>query len=154
MDEASKYREMGWDEGYDKDFSESDFITLPEGDYDFTVESFERGRHDGSEWTPPCPKAVLRLRVDTPEGPAYLALNLYLCSKDSCRRMVYRFFESIGQVKDGDRLKPTWTAAALVGQEGRAHIVQRPDKNDPSRIYNNVKSFYPKEPKKFTPGRF
>ena len=38
----SEYREMGWDEGFSKDFSDSDFIVLPEGDYDFTVEGFER----------------------------------------------------------------------------------------------------------------
>lgn len=154
MSATSKYREMGWDEGFDKDFSENDFIVLPEGDYDFTVESFDRGRHEGSEWTPPCPKAILRLRVDTPEEPAFITLNLFLCSKDSCRRMIYQFFESIGQVKNGESLRPNWNHGALVGQKGRAHIVQRPDRNDPSKIYNNVKNFYPKEPKKFTPGSF
>jgi len=68
--------------------------------------------------------------------------------------MVYRFFESIGQVKDGERLQPNWNAAFLIGQTGRAHIVQRTDKADSSKIFNNVKSFYPKELKKFTPGSF
>ena len=154
MAEPSKYREMGWDEGFDKDFSENDFIVLPEGDYDFTVESFERGRYDGGEFMPPCPKATMRLGVETPDGPASVTLNLFLCSKDSCRRMIYRFFESIGQVKDGEPLRPSWGAGALVGQTGRAHIIQRADRNDPSKVYNNVKSFYPKEPKKFTPGKF
>lgn len=147
-------RELGWDEGFDKDFTENDFVTLPEGDYDFTVESFERARHEGSEWTPACNKAVLRLRVDTERGPANIILNLYLCSKDSCRRTIYGFFESIGQVKDGEPLRPNWSAGFLVGQTGRAHIVQRADKNDPSKIYNNIKSFFPKELKKFTPGTF
>lgn len=150
----SDIRELGWDEGFDKDFSENDFIVLPEGDYDFTVESFERARHEGSEWTPPCNKAILKLKIDTEEGSTIVVLNLYLCSKDSCRRTIYRFHESIGLVKDGETLKPNWNAGALVGQTGRAHIVQRPDKNDPSKIYNNIKSFYPKEVKKFTAGKF
>lgn len=150
----NEYREMGWDEGIDKDFSESDFIVLPEGDYEFVVDNFERARHEGSEWTPPCPKAVIRLKIDTPEGAAYVTLNLFLCSKDSHRRTIYRFFESIGQVKDGERLQPNWSSTALIGQTGRAHIIQRADKNDSSKIYNNVKNFYPKEPKKFTPGVF
>ena len=150
----SEYREMGWDEGFSKDFSESDFITLPEGDYDFTVESFERARHEGSEWIPPCNKAVLKLRVESPEGPAVITHNLFLCTKDSFRRNIYRFFEAIGQVKDGEDLRPNWSASNLVGQTGRAHIIQRPDKTDPSKVYNNVKNFYPKQVKKFTPGSF
>ena len=147
----SDYKELGWDEGFSKDFNENDFILLPEGDYDFTVESFERGRYEGGNWIPPCNKAILKLSI---EGPASIILNLYLCTKDSCRREIYRFFESIGQVKDGEDLRPNWTPGNLVGQTGRAHVIQRPDKKDPSKVYNNIKNFYPKQPKKFTPGNF
>ena len=150
----SDYKELGWDEGFSKDFNENDFILLPEGDYDFTVESFERGRYEGCNWIPPCNKAILKLRIEGPEGPASIILNLYLCTKDSCRREIYRFFESIGQVKDGEDLRPNWTPGNLVGQTGRAHVIQRPDKKDPSKVYNNIKNFYPKQPKKFTPGNF
>ena len=149
-----EYIEMGWDEGFSKDFIDSDFIVLPEGDYDFTVEGFERARHKGSEWIPPCNKAVLRLRVDTANGSATITHNLFLCTKDSCRRGIYRFFESIGQVKDGEDLRPNWNSSFLVGQTGRAHIVQRADKTDPSKIFNNIKTFYPKQAKTFTPGNF
>lgn len=150
----SDYKELGWDEGFSKDFNENDFILLPEGDYDFTVESFERGRYEGGNWIPPCNKAILKLSIEGPEGPASIILNLYLCTKDSCRREIYRFFESIGQVKDGEDLRPNWTPGNLVGQTGRAHVIQRPDKKDPSKVYNNIKNFYPKQPKKFTPGNF
>ena len=150
----SDYKELGWDEGYSKDFNENDFILLPEGDYDFTVESFERGRYEGGNWIPPCNKAILKLSIEGPEGPASIILNLYLCTKDSCRREIYRFFESIGQVKDGEDQRPNWTPGNLVGQTGRAHVIQRPDKKDPSKVYNNIKNFYPKQPKKFTPGNF
>ena len=150
----SDYKELGWDEGFSKDFNENDFILLPEGDYDFTVESFERGRYEGGNWIPPCNKAILKLSIEGPEGPASIILNLYLCTKDSCRREIYRFFESIGQVKDGEDLRPNWTPGNLVGQTGRAHVIQRPDKKDPSKVYNNIIYFYPKQPKKFTPGNF
>ena len=57
-------------------------------------------------------------------------------------------------MKDGEDLRPNWSAGNLVGQTGRAHVIQRPDKKDPSKIYNNIKNFYPKQPKKFTPGKF
>ena len=42
-------RELDWNDEIEKD---SDFTLLPEGDYDFTVESFERGRHPGSDKLP------------------------------------------------------------------------------------------------------
>lgn len=38
-------RELGWD---DEIVKESDFILLPEGDYNFKVAGFERARHEGS----------------------------------------------------------------------------------------------------------
>ena len=150
----SEYREFGWDEGFSKDFSENDFTVLPEGDYDFTVESFERARHEGSDWIPACHKAVLKLRVDTEAGSALITHSLFLCTKDSCKRDIYRFFESIGYIKDGDDLRPNWNASALVGQKGRAHVIQRASKNDPSKIFNNVKNFLPPEPKQFRAGVF
>ena len=39
--------ELNWDSAIEKDSPE--YILLPEGDYDFTVTKFERGRHNGSE---------------------------------------------------------------------------------------------------------
>ena len=43
-------RELDWDDEIER---ESDFVLLPEGDYDFTVTGFERARHEGSEKLPP-----------------------------------------------------------------------------------------------------
>ena len=39
-------REFGWEDEIEKD--SPDYITLPEGDYDFEVVDFERARHEGS----------------------------------------------------------------------------------------------------------
>lgn len=69
-------RELNWDDEIEKDGNE--FVLLPEGDYDFTVESFERGRHSGSEKLPPCNKAVLKLRIESDNGPALITHNLFL----------------------------------------------------------------------------
>ena len=38
-------REFGWDDEIEND---SEFQILPDGDYNFTVTGFERGRHQGS----------------------------------------------------------------------------------------------------------
>ena len=91
-------RELGWDDEIEKDSGE--FILLPEGDYDFTVESFERSRHGGSEKLPACNKAILRLRIDTEEGSALINHNLFLHTKTE--GMISAFFTSIGQKKKGE----------------------------------------------------
>ena len=88
-------RELGWDDEIEKDGS--DYVLLPEGDYDFTVESFERGRHNGSEKLPPCNKAMLKLRIDATEGTALINHNLFLHTKTE--GMLSAFFTAIGQKK-------------------------------------------------------
>ena len=49
-------RELDWDDSIEKD---SDYVLLPEGDYEFVVESVERARHPGSDKIPPCNKAIV-----------------------------------------------------------------------------------------------
>ncbi len=54
MSEELKGRELGWDDEIEKG---ADYVLLPEGEYDFTIESFERGRFEGSDKVPACPRA-------------------------------------------------------------------------------------------------
>lgn len=61
--------ELGWD---DEIQQESSFILLPEGDYRFTVEKFDRARHAGSANIPPCNKAIVHFRVFSPDGSSVL----------------------------------------------------------------------------------
>ena len=53
----SDFMEYGWE---DEIVNESgDYTLLPEGDYDFTIQKFERARHGGSEKIPPCNNCLL-----------------------------------------------------------------------------------------------
>ena len=143
-------RELGWDDEIEKDSGE--FILLPEGDYDFTVESFERGRHGGSEKLPACNKAILRLRIDTGEGSALINHNLFLHTKTE--GMISAFFTSIGQKKKGEKIKMNWNA--VVGAKGRCKVgVHEWTVTDgEKRQGNDIKKFYPFEEKKFETGKF
>ncbi len=134
-------REFEWDDTITKDAS--DFILLPEGDYNFTVESFERGRHEGSEKLPPCKKAILTLRIEAPEGTARIMHNLFLHSKTE--GILSAFFTCIGQKKKGEPLKMNW--GMVPGSSGRCRVGIRPYKNKDGedRKSNEVKKFYPKE---------
>ena len=46
---------LDWDDAIENDGQE--FIVLPEGDYNFTVTDFERGRFPGGQKIPVCNKA-------------------------------------------------------------------------------------------------
>lgn len=143
-------RELNWEDEIEKDGS--DFILLPEGDYDFVVDSFERGRHNGSEKLPPCNKAILKLRIDTNDGAALISHNLFLHTKTE--GMISAFFESIGQKKKGEKIRMNWNA--VPGAMGRCKVgIHEWIGNDgEKRQGNNIKKFYPFEGKKFEAGKF
>lgn len=130
-------RELNWDDEIVKD---SDFVLLPEGDYDFRVTAFERGRHNGSEKLPPCNKAVVTLEIDSPEGKAYIKHNLFLHSR--CEVLLSNFFTGIGQKKHGEPLKMNWNT--VIGSTGRCKVTIRKwtGKVGNEMQSNEVKKFY------------
>ena len=111
---------MDWDSTLESDGKQ--FTVLDEGDYTFTVTSFERGRYPGSAKLPPCNKAILTLTVDLPDG------QTATCREDL---ILYRtlewklssFFRAIGQKKSGERLVMDWSK--VLGARGRAHFKPR-----------------------------
>ena len=130
-------REFGWGDEIKNDGP--DFVPLPEGDYPFTVEKFERGRFDGSAKLPPCNMAIVTLRVESEAGCATITHRLYLHSK--CEGLLCAFFESIGQRKHGEPLRMNWDK--VVGSSGMAKIeVHEYTKKDGSDGQSNqVKRF-------------
>lgn len=72
-------REFGWDDEIEND---NEFQILPDGDYNFTVTGFERGRHQGSAKLPPCNKAIITLNVADGKGnQGTIKHNLFLHTK-------------------------------------------------------------------------
>lgn len=154
-------KELGWDDEIEK---ESDFVLLPEGDYNFTVSAFERGRHEGSEKLPPCNKAIISLHIESNEVNTTIKHNLFLHTKTE--GMLSAFFCAIGQKKHGEKLKMNWTA--VVGAKGRCKVGIRnwTSKNNELMQSNEIKKFYDPEETKptetsvnsqagvFTPGKF
>ena len=144
-------RELQWDDTIEKE--SSDFVLLPEGDYNFVVDSFERGRHGGSEKLPSCNKAILKLRVESDKGTALITHNLFLHTKTE--GLLSAFFESIGQKKKGEKMAMNWSH--VPGATGRAKVGIHTyvNKDGEERQSNDIKKFYPKEDKPaFTAGTF
>jgi hypothetical protein len=125
-------RELGWNDQISRDGP--DYITLPEGEYEFVVDHFDRERHNGSEKLPPCWKAVLFLKVETPEGVASIRHQLFLHTKTE--GMLCAFFESIGQRQHGQTINMNWDL--VPGAHGRAKIGVREYNG---KQYNEVKRF-------------
>jgi hypothetical protein len=140
---------LDWDDSIENDGQE--FVTLPEGDYDFTITNFERGRFPGGGKLPACNKATLTLRVENKEGTASIRTDLFL--HKSVEWKLSAFFRSVGLKKHGEMLRRMpWDK--VVGAKGRAHIVQRSytGKDGTQRTTNDVRDFL--DPKDTAAERF
>ena len=124
--------ELGWDDTIQKD--SNSFVRLKPGEYEFTVKSFERGRHGGSDKLPPCNKAIIKVEIETNEGTAILTSNLFLHSKTE--GLLSSFFGSIGLKKHGEPLRMDWNA--IIGRKGRCKVGTREYKGE---TYTDLKSF-------------
>ena len=151
-------REFDWNDIIEND---STFEILPEGDYDFTVISFERARHNGSEKLPPCNKAVLTIRVSNGEKTGTIFYNLFLHTKTE--GMLCAFFTAIGHRKKGEQLRMDWSR--VTGAKGRCKVGIRKwtGNNGQEMTSNDIVRFYEPDdrtaqalaPKKaFVPGSF
>ncbi len=110
---------MDWNDAIEEDGQE--YVLLPEGDYNFTVTNFERGRFPGGQKVPACNKATITVQVDTKEGIATVKFDLLLYRSLEWR--ISSFFRCIGQKKHGEKLTMDWNK--VIGSKGRAHFKQR-----------------------------
>ena len=110
---------MGWNDEILEDGQE--YVLLPEGDYNFTVTNFERGRFPGGPKVPACNKATITVQVSTDQGIATVKFDLLLYRTLEWR--ISGFFRSIGQKKHGEKLTMDWNK--VLGSQGRAHFKQR-----------------------------
>ena len=109
-------RELGWNDVIEKD---STYTLLEEGDYDFVVKAFERGRHAGSAKLPPCNKAILTIEVSNDQQATQITHNLFLHT--TTEGILCAFFTAIGARKHGDKLVMDWNK--VIGAHGRCHVI-------------------------------
>lgn len=133
--------ELGWDDTIEKE--SADFILLPEGDYQFTVKSFERARHPGSDKLPPCNKAIIFCEIKDALGTVSISKQLFLHTKTE--GLLSSFFSSIGQKKKGEKLQMNW--ASVIGATGRCKVGIRDWVSEKGETMhsNEIKRFYPND---------
>lgn len=128
-------RELDWESEITAESKE--FIILPEGDYNFTINKVERSRTNGSDKLPPCNMVKVSLGITSSEGNVVIIHNLVLHSKVEWK--LSEFFESLGVKKKGQPLRMRWD---IVGLSGRCKVgIKFYNGNK----YNEIKCFYPLE---------
>lgn len=128
---------MNWDDAIETDGQE--YILLPEGEYNFKVTNFERGRFVGSAKIPQCNKATITIQIEAKEGTTSVKFDLILYRTLEWR--ISAFFRCIGQKKHGEKLTMDW--GKVVGSKGRAYIKQRSytNQNGEEKFINDVERF-------------
>lgn len=125
--------ELGWDAEITEDAPE--FVLLPEGDYLFAVEKYERGRFNGSDKVPACNQLTVFLTVASPTGEiAHLRHNFFMLASKA--GFIGSFLTSLGLKKDGEPTK--LDVNKLPGATGRAHVTVREYNG---KKYNNIARF-------------
>lgn len=124
-------RELGWDDAIENEGPQ--YVLLPEGEYEFTVVKWERGRFPGSDKLPPCPKATVTVNIKTPEGETNIDHQLFLHTKTE--GLLCSFFTSIGQRKHGERITMNWNA--VTGTKGRCKVTINTYEKDGQKRQNN-----------------
>ena len=137
--------ELGWDDFIEEDGQE--LILLAEGDYNFVVTNFERGRFPGGQKIPSCNKASITIQIETKEGLSVVKFDLLLYRSVEWR--LTAFFRCIGQKQHGEKVKMDWSK--VIGSKGRAHITQRKYTNNygEEKTVNDIGRFIDYDPKFF-----
>ena len=138
MSEYTTEREFGWDDEIQNDGNP--FQVLPEGDYTFDVEKFERARQNATDKMPACNKAVLTLSLSNAEAKGTLKTNLFLHSRYEWK--LCQFFKAIGQRQHGEAMRMNWNA--VPGASGTCRVETRPwkDRSGKEREGNEIAEFY------------
>ena len=131
-------RELSWDDEIEND--RGDWVLLPEGEYPFTIKTYERKRFAGSAKLPPCNQAELTIEIDGGEaGVTTVRHSLYLHTKTE--GLLCAFFTAIGQRKHGEKLRMNWQS--VPGSKGRCKVVIEDwtGKDGENHQSNRIKSF-------------
>ncbi len=141
----NKNMEIGWEDTIQEDGQE--FVLLEEGDYNFTVTNFERGRFPGGQKIPACNKATITVQIAAKEGLAVIKFDLLLYRSVEWR--ISSFFRCIGQKKHGEKLTMNWNT--VIGSVGRAHVTKRKYTNNygEEKTVNDIGRFIDYDPKFF-----
>jgi len=141
-------KELGWEDTIKQD--PGSFEPLLEGDYEFTIDRYERGRSKGEGKLPPCNMAIVHFTIQDRDRVVTIKENYLLHS--SLEWKLSELFRGVGLKKEGESLKMNWSM--ITGKKGRCKVTLVPGVKDPSKKFNRIDKLYPYEPPKYQAGSF
>ena len=142
-------RELGWEDSITQDSQE--FTPLDPGDYDFTVEKYERGRSSGEGKLPPCNMAIVYFTVHGPEGRDVTIRENYILHT-SMEWKLSQLFVGLGLKKKGETRRMNWNA--VPGCKGKCRVGLQDGFKDPTKKFNRIEEIYPYIPPQYKAGTF
>lgn len=132
--------EMDWNDSIESDGG--NYEPLGEGDFNFVVTKFERGRFPGSAKLTACNKATITVEAMDTANDRSVPVTFDLLLHRQLEWKLSAFFRAIGQKKHGEKLAMDWNK--VVGAMGRAHFKPRKwtNKNGEERFSDDLEKFY------------
>lgn len=128
-------RELGWDDEIE---NVPGFPEIPDGEYDFIVDHFERAKVGGDGKYAGMNMAVIYCNIQT-DGEPQLKTNIIMHTKFQWK--LSQFFISIGLMKNEEnaKLRPNWNLVG--GTRGRCKIENKPNYNDKTKTHPEITDF-------------
>ena len=127
--------ELDWDDSIS---NQSSFIEIPDGEYDFMVDHYERSSVGGNGKYAGQSMAVVYCNILI-DGEPQLRTNLILNRRFSWK--LAQFFISIGLMKDEKELMQKMRWNEVGGARGRLKIENKPNYNDQSKTHPEIVEF-------------
>lgn len=147
---AVEGKELGWEDTIKEDAQ--NFEPVPEGEYNVTVEKFERSRSKGEGKLPACNMAIVYFIIHGRDRDITVKENYVLHS--SLEWKLSELFRGVGLKKEGEELRMNW--GALPGLTAKAKVGIKPGIKNPDQKFNYIEKLYPKDTAKpaFNAGSF
>lgn len=133
-------REYDWEDEIE---NRSSFVDIPEGEYDFFVDHYERSKVGGDGKYAGKNMAIIYCNIEMEGVPAdkipQLRTNLILC--DAFEWKLSQFFICLGLMEDkeGAKLKMNWNQVG--GARGRCKVEHKPNYKDASKKHPEITEF-------------
>ena len=140
-------REYDWDDEVE---NRSEFIDIPDGEYEFFVDHYERSKGGGDGKYAGQNMAVIYCNIET-DGQPQIKTNLILNKKFDWK--LSQFFISLGLMenKEGAKTKMNWNLVG--GARGRCKVEHKPNYNDATKTHPEITEFLkPRKDKKWGAG--
>lgn len=143
-------REYDWEDEVE---NRSDFVDIPDGEYEFFVDHYERSKVGGDGKYAGQNMAVVFCNIITESGQDGPQIKTNLILNKNFDWKLSQFFISLGLMKDeeGARLKMNWNQVG--GARGRCQIEHKPNYNDTTKTHLEITEFLkPRKDKKWGSG--